>query len=185
MEMLPVDKPLASLVMRATWISTLMGINKRTEQTIICGVLGITHEEMQDLGLVTLSIVAKHGGLTFARDDGSSLTILGSHVESMQRVFDTHLMNESVARGRAHLAHLGKGDVYGDPLFHHKQFGWAAEQVFGQDLQASDDAKAAIRAFLLLCKRFEPHLDLSRSDLWPRDEDGSSGPLHSARRDAT
>jgi hypothetical protein len=97
MEVKAADKPLASLVMRATWISTLMGINKRTEQTIICGVLGITHEEMQDLGLATLSKVATNVGVTFARDDGPSLIISASHLEIMQRVFDTHLMNESVA----------------------------------------------------------------------------------------
>jgi hypothetical protein len=101
----------------------------------------------------------------------------------MQRVFDTHLMNESVARGRAHLA--PKGMCTGTRCFITNSLGGLPSKFSGRILQASGDVKAAIRAFLLLCKRFEPHLDLSRSDLWPRGEADSSEPLHTARRGAT
>lgn len=153
----------------------LRSISDRIEETAICGVLGISRDEMQAHKLFTVAKLEAAVGKRVVTENGIEIDVSAAHVATVKRSV-SDVCSCSVNRGRRHIRDLGDLEAHEDPKAYLPTVSAAIDHVFARDTAKVNDARSVVRAYLrILAHHFPVAAADIECDLADGSENGAVG----------
>lgn len=133
----------------------LRSISDRIEETVICGVLGISRSEMRAKRIFTLDRLRAYRQRF--KDNPhlvDSLHLTGDQVADVELVLGNALNSREVTSGRAHIKRFGDLEAHEDPTVYLPRIDTMISSVFGRDPAKIRAVKAVVNMYEQLQETF-------------------------------